>query len=556
MLHNGKNGTALPARRQSLAAVERAVVRAEQAVVGRVLHGDLDRVRALVRLDDLSQWPARLVYQTAMDLHAAGAHVSCESVYAALVSSGHDGDLGPTGAAYLAELFDSDPTGADLDYMAGVVREAARARRLRQLGSEFVRDVTDGIAPPAELAARLATDLTALASDNRDAPRFRFLTAAQFAAGDYRPDWFVRGVLVRGEPAVIAGLSKTLKTSIAVDLAVALAVGRPFLGRFDVPRRARVAVVSGESGRSTLQDAAQRIAQSKGVDHADLASWLHWCFDLPVLTDLVGMGEFADALGSRAVELVVLDPLYLMMGDVDMRNMFEAGAALRAVARLLLGRGITPVILHHANRQVQAGEPMELTHIAYSGCDQFARQWALIARRERYNGTGVHRLWLSIGGSAFTGRLWAVDVDEGQADDQFRGRRWDVTVATADEVRSDRLAEWESEREQSARRKMRTEETQVLDAIDAEKAAGRAGATVSSIRARYPNLSAAKAREAAGRLVEAGTVDEIEFVRVSGNGSRQTVTGYARTDGQNGQHTDPSCRPSERSARNGQHRAP
>src|SRR5262245_6344007 len=94
---------------------------------------------------------------------------------------------------------------------------------------------------------------------------FGFLDSAAFARQKYRIDWLAEGVLAAGQPAVIGGPAKSLKTSLAVDLAVSLGTGTPFLGRFKVPRRRRVAVMAGESGRAGLQALAQRVAKAKGV---------------------------------------------------------------------------------------------------------------------------------------------------------------------------------------------------------------------------------------------------------------------------------------------------
>ena len=97
----------------------------------------------------------------------------------------------------------------------------------------------------------------------------RLLTGAELLALDLRPRFLVRGVLVEGQPMIIGGRSKTLKTSLACDLAVSLGSGTPFLGRFDC-HRVGVGFWSGESGAATIRETASGIADSKGVDLADV----------------------------------------------------------------------------------------------------------------------------------------------------------------------------------------------------------------------------------------------------------------------------------------------
>src|SRR5262249_58926940 len=73
------------------------------------------------------------------------------------------------------------------------------------------------------------------------------VSSPDFFAADFRPTWLVKRLLVKGQPAVIGGPMKTMKTTVGLDLAVSLASGTPFLGFLDVYQAVRVAVLSGES---------------------------------------------------------------------------------------------------------------------------------------------------------------------------------------------------------------------------------------------------------------------------------------------------------------------
>ena len=114
-------------------------------------------------------------------------------------------------------------------------------------------------------------------------PFTKLLTGGGLLALDRRRRFLVKGVLVEGQPMIVGGRSKTLKTSIVCDLVVSLGSGTPFLGRFDA-RQVAVGFWSGESGAATIRDTARRCAEARGVELAE--TWTLWCFDLPRLSDL------------------------------------------------------------------------------------------------------------------------------------------------------------------------------------------------------------------------------------------------------------------------------
>jgi hypothetical protein len=368
----------------------------------------------------------------------------------------------------------------------------------------------------------MAAKVTAEGAPPPDPQRYEFIDSAAFARGDYRHDWRVKNVMVRDEPVLVAGRSKTLKTNIVIDLFVSLATATPFLGTFDVPRKIRVAVVSGESGKRTLQETAKRVCRSKGFDLADVGPGLNWCFSLPCLSDLDDMAKFVDPLLDTGAEVVALDPAYLMLGDVNAANMFEVGPVLRNVGELLVRRGVQPTIVHHANRRIdkregEAPRPMELADIAYSGFDQFARQFLLLSRREVYGHDGKHALWLVTGGSAGHNGLYGLDVNEGTLAEDFTGRVWEPAVANINDLNEQR----QTRKTEGKARQKKEDEALVLQSIDSLVNCGKAP-TVNRIR-EHNNLSDDRAKSALGRLLDEGILTvSSEKVGIGSNAKRDS----------------------------------
>src|SRR5262249_35298003 len=49
-------------------------------------------------------------------------------------------------------------------------------------------------------------------------------------------EWLIDDVLAAGQPSVVGALKKSLKTTIAIEQAVSVSAGIPFLGKFNVPK--------------------------------------------------------------------------------------------------------------------------------------------------------------------------------------------------------------------------------------------------------------------------------------------------------------------------------
>lgn len=359
--------------------------------------------------------------------------------------------------------------------------------------------------------------------------QFAPIDSATFAAADFRQEWLVKRCLVRGQVGVLGGGKKSLKTTVAIDLALSLATTERFLGEFEVYRPLRVCLISGESGEFTLQETARRIAVAKGIELAEAN--ILWDFRLPQLSRPVDLMTLAAGLKTHEVDVLLFDPLYLALiaggTDVDAANLFEVGPLLANFTRACLDAGVTPIILHHFRKTSQAGDELDLNALAFAGIAEFARQWLLIGRREAYApGSGLHRLTMVVGGSAGQSGSWSVDVDEGQLAEDFTGRKWDVRIESTGETVKNQCGLKEQQRKEREDQKRRELDGAFLNAMDTLIANGQP-VTKTKVR-NFLAWSGDKVNGCIARLKLQDVIETYSVAVRSGNTTKTDAEGLRR----------------------------
>ena len=345
------------------------------------------------------------------------------------------------GAAFLAECSQSVPYAHHAAYYAKLIRQAAIRRRIILRLCSGLRDAYDDTHDSDALAHGIIADLDSAAVGTSDTARFaEMLTSADLAKADFRQHFLIPRILVAGQPGVIGGRTKALKTTIAVDLVLSLGSGTPFLGHFDTDR-VNVGFWSGESGDATIQNTARRIAKAKDVDLADCS--VHWSFDVPQLSRPDHIGRLIHIIQQKTLEVIVIDPLYLALlspeSSTRTGDLFAMGQALQPIAEIARKTDCTPILLHHFRKNTQADEvePAALEELSQSGVAEFVRQWILLQRKVPYTHDGNHQLYMRAGGSAGHAGFWGLDISEGTYDDPIMERHWDVQVEPISDLRAE-----------------------------------------------------------------------------------------------------------------------
>ncbi len=261
-------------------------------------------------------------------------------------------------------------------------------------------------------------------------------TAEELMDAEFPIRYLIDGMLVAGQPCILAGPKKALKTSTLIDLAISLAIPGYFLGKFKVLHAARVGIMSGESGMGVIKETYRRICKTAGADPRKLDR-LVFSDRIPRLTDPAHLEATDEFIVKHKLGVLGIDPAYLALPGANAENIFVQGDRLRGITEICAKHEVTLILCHH-NRKNTAdpfGMP-ELDNIAWAGFSEWARQWILLGRQEPYTpGTGEHRLWLTVGGSVGHSSAWGLDVFEGSPEDEG-GRVWETKVQDASEVQA------------------------------------------------------------------------------------------------------------------------
>ncbi|WP_167759161.1 AAA family ATPase [Blastococcus sp. TF02A-35] len=182
-------------------------------------------------------------------------------------------------------------------------------------------------------------------------PALQFRTFGQLAAdvdaaGPRR--WLIRGIWPAGAYGVHAAEPKAGKTWNALDLAVSVASGTPWLGQHPIDTSGHVVVFAGEGGDGNIVRRVRAIATGRGITSDDMP--ISVCTRAPHLADDEHLAAMADHLAATRPVLVVLDPFYLAAGGADGKDLYSMGRLLEKPQHLCEHAGASLVVVTHFNR--------------------------------------------------------------------------------------------------------------------------------------------------------------------------------------------------------------
>jgi len=173
------------------------------------------------------------------------------------------------------------------------------------------------------------------------------------------PGWLIEEWWTAGSHGIIAGEPKSWKSTLAMDAAVSVASGKPFLGQFPVHQQGPVIIVQNENATWIIKERMGAISCHRGiggeVTTAGHDILITWPDPLPIYYInnqgfTMSNADHRNMLESVIEEvkpvLLIMDPLYLMF-DGDINSAKDLNPALNWLLWLKNTYDLSVVIVHH-----------------------------------------------------------------------------------------------------------------------------------------------------------------------------------------------------------------
>ena len=264
-------------------------VEAEHGVLGAIMQWPTEAMQAASETlctADFFRHEHRLIYGAASDLAGRGVEPDMISVFEELQQRGQDGETG--GLAYLNELAGCVSSHRNTRRHAEIVAERATLRALIAASDELA---TAAFNPGGRSAADLFDETRTKIAQLQErrgvgiARRLPVLTGPELEEAAESMTWLIDGILPEQTMGMLFGASGTFKSFIALDAALHIVHGLPWLGR------------------RTTQGPVLWLAAEGGISFGHRAKAWRLARRLPASKDLIGIPVSID-LGTEAWRVV------------------------------------------------------------------------------------------------------------------------------------------------------------------------------------------------------------------------------------------------------------
>lgn len=242
--------------------------------------------------------------------------------------------------------------------------------------------------------------------------------------------WLINGVLTTDTACILGGPKKTLKSTLLLHQAVAIAAGIPLLDTFHTPTPRNVLILAGEGGEHLTLTRLERIAAAYQLDQ--IPNGIYYTID-PLHMTQKGIVDTINTHADRLdIGLIIVDPFYRYRGPgARSGDVFEMGQILADFTGPLQTPDRAVVIAHHyaATRHTTGHD---LDSLSMAGAAEFADTWQLLGHRKPPDpSNGRYALDVTLGSRRWGADRWFIDYHDSTFDIDTNGwitpPTWTVT---------------------------------------------------------------------------------------------------------------------------------
>lgn len=176
------------------------------------------------------------------------------------------------------------------------------------------------------------------------------------------PGWQVPGFWMRRSHGIVAGEPKSFKSTLVMDMALSIASGTKFLGKYEVDETGPVLYIQNENAHWIMKDRFEKMLVNKGlvgkIHRSKDSLTVEWPPEIPfyminqqnfMLSDEKQQEFLEDTIKKLKPELIVLDPLYLMF-DGDIASAQDLFPILQFLLYLKNEYKCGICVIHHYNK--------------------------------------------------------------------------------------------------------------------------------------------------------------------------------------------------------------
>lgn len=150
--------------------------------------------------------------------------------------------------------------------------------------------------------------------------------------------WLIEDIWANHSVGIVGAPSKSFKSTLVLNLACAVATGKPFDGH--EVKQGGVLILQGENELSMEKD---KIVSITGDSKLPI-------YFVKSNVNIERIHLFADFIVTHNIKLLIIDPLYMLFGSGDINRHNDITARLKKVTQLRDDTGVSVMIVHHSRK--------------------------------------------------------------------------------------------------------------------------------------------------------------------------------------------------------------